>query len=115
MESSACLDCHEHPDDWHPISQFLEPRFPEEWERIKAHMSVTCNAECRGVRVTQATVGYYTHCHQDVLWQTTVFYPPRVSGEWRAWPARLQCHSFHGSHVWKTPVSLDIIVPEAQV
>ncbi len=63
--NAACLDCHERPDDRHPISRFLEPRFADAREHIEAHMCVACHTEHQGVRVTQPTIGFCTHCHQD--------------------------------------------------
>ena len=65
VESAACLDCHERPDDRHPISRFFEPRFAEVRKDLAAHMCVTCHTEHQGVRVTQPTIGFCTYCHQD--------------------------------------------------
>lgn len=112
----ACLECHDRPEDRHPISRFLEPRFAEERQHIQAHMCVTCHTEHQGVRVTRPTTGFCIHCHQDTALEDDPIFPSHeelVRSE--SWNTCLQCHDFHGNHVWKTPVSLDKGVTEEQI
>ncbi len=115
VESESCLDCHERPDDRHPISRFLEPRFADARKHIKAHMCVTCHTEHRGVRITEPTIGYCTHCHQDMAVEEDPISPTHeqlVSDN--AWNTCLRCHDFHGNHVWNTPTKLiDGVTEEA--
>ena len=115
VESVSCLYCHERSDDRHPISRFLEPRFADARKHIKAHMCTTCHTEHRGVRVTQSTIGYCTHCHQDTALENDPISPAHeelVRGD--SWNTCLRCHDFHGNHVWDTPAKLiDGVTEEA--
>ncbi len=116
VASATCLDCHERPEDRHPISRFLEPRFAEERQHIKAHACVSCHTEHHGVRVTLATIGYCTHCHQDTALEEDPISPTHEELVRQAsWNTCLQCHDFHGNHVWTTPLSIDEGVPEEEI
>ena len=114
--NAACLDCHERPEDRHPVSRFLEPRFAEQRMHLKAHLCVTCHTEHQGVRVTQETLGFCTQCHQDTALEDDPIFPSHAElVETEAWNTCLQCHDFHGNHVRTTPVRLDDGVSEAQL
>ena len=116
VESAVCLDCHDRPDDRHPISRFLEPRFEEQRMQIMPHMCITCHREHQGVRVTQTTIGYCTHCHQDTALENDPIFPPHEElVRDGAFNTCLQCHDFHGNHIWDTPVSIDDGVPEHEI
>ena len=114
--SAICLDCHERPDDRHPISRFLESRFADQRQHIAAHTCIACHTEHHGMRVTRPTTGFCTHCHQDTSLEEDPISPTHEElVQTESWTTCLQCHDFHGNHVRTTPVSLDEGVPEEQV
>lgn len=116
VASGACLDCHERPDDRHPISRFLEPHFAEARRQLKVQDCTTCHAEHQGKRVTLATIGYCVHCHQDTALAEDPILPTHaelVRDEF--WNSCLQCHDFHGNHKRDTPALLADGISEARI
>ena len=114
--SRECLGCHERPDDRHPVSRFLEPRFAEARKHIKAYECITCHTEHQGKRVTLPTIGYCMRCHQDTELQNDPILPTHgdiIRNEF--WTSCLQCHDFHGNHRMTTPVRLEDGVSEDEV
>ena len=106
--NAVCLDCHERPDDRHPVSRFLEPRFAEARKHIAAHMCIACHAEHQGVRVTQPTIGFCVNCHRDTALEDDPISPTHAElVREESWNTCLQCHDFHGNHLWATPLNLD--------
>ena len=99
VDSQDCLGCHERPEDRHPVSRFLEPRFAEVRQHIKAQHCITRHAEHQGKRVTLDTIGYCTHCHQDTELRNDPISPTHSELVRSAsWNTCLQCHDFHGNH-----------------
>ena len=78
VTSKICLECHEREDDRHPISRFLEPRFSEARQNIKAYDCITCHTEHQGKRITLSTIGYCTNCHQDTSLEVDPITPTHV-------------------------------------
>ena len=116
VDNDACTDCHQRPDDRHPVSRFLEPRFADQRKHLAAHMCVTCHTEHFGLRVTLQTTGYCVHCHQDTVLEDDPVSPSHEELVRRqAWNTCLQCHDFHGNHIRTTPVSLDEAVSESRI
>ena len=114
--SAACIDCHERPDDRHPISRFLEPRFSEARQHIKAHTCITCHTEHRSARVTQTTIGFCVHCHQDTALDDDPISPTHEELVGKAsWNTCLQCHDFHGNYIRTTPSTLEDGVSESEI
>lgn len=116
VESADCIDCHDRPDDRHPISRFLDPHFAEARRHIKVYECVACHTEHQGKRVTLPTIGYCTHCHQDTELHDDPIFPTHadlVQNE--EWNTCLQCHDFHGNHIMDTPVRLEDGVSEDAV
>lgn len=116
VDSQDCLGCHERPEDRHPVSRFLEPRFAEARQHIKAQHCITCHTEHQGKRVTLDTIGYCTHCHQDTELRNDPIYP--THGELvrsASWNTCLQCHDFHGNHKMTTPHDIADGVSEQRV
>ncbi len=116
VESGDCIDCHERPDDRHPISRFLEPRFAEARKHIRAYECVACHTEHQGKRVTLSTIGYCTHCHQDTELKNDPIFPTHADViRSKSWNTCLQCHDFHGNHKMITPTRLDDGVSEDRI
>ncbi len=108
VDSKDCLACHERDADRHPISRFLEPRFAEARQHIKAYDCITCHTEHQGRRVTLSTITYCMHCHQDTAINNDPVTPTHVElVQQESWNTCLQCHDFHGNHKMTTPLNLD--------
>ena len=66
--------------------------------------------------MTQPTIGFCTHCHQDTSLEDDPITPTHVELVRRgSWNTCLQCHDFHGNHVRDTPLRLEEGVPEALI
>ena len=116
VTSKICLECHEREDDRHPISRFLEPRFSEARQNIKAYDCITCHTEHQGKRITLSTIGYCTNCHQDTSLEVDPITPTHVSlVRSESWNTCLQCHDFHGNHKMETPTSIQEGVTEQEI
>ncbi len=116
VDSGDCLACHERPDDRHPISRFLEPRFAEARQNIKAYDCVTCHTEHQGKRVTLSTMGYCSNCHEDTELKDDPILPTHADIiRSQSWNTCLQCHDFHGNHKMTTPTRLEDGVSEEEV
>lgn len=113
VSSESCLECHERPDDRHPISRFLEPRFAEVRKEFKVYQCITCHTEHRGKRVTLPTIEYCTHCHKDTDLKNDPISPTHATlVRDELWNTCLQCHDFHGNHKMTTPQRIEDGVSE---
>ena len=105
--NKACLDCHDRPNDRHPVFRFNEPRFREARANIKPQECVSCHLEHHGVRVTQRQ-GFCVNCHGDLVMKND---PLTVSHETLVaqarWETCLGCHDFHGNHEFEPPIEMD--------
>lgn len=116
VEDEICLDCHDRPDDRHPIYRFLEPRFAEARQALSPQHCESCHREHQGARVTLDDIGYCVNCHEDTQLRRD---PLDVSHERliaeERWQTCLGCHDFHGNHVMKTAQRLVEALPPAAV
>lgn len=114
--NEACLDCHERPNDRHPVYRFLEPRFSKARESLGPHLCASCHAEHSGKRVTRAEISYCVNCHKDTKLRKD---PLDVSHErliaLRRWESCLGCHDFHGNHRIKPPKAADKTVAAEKI
>ncbi len=116
VDSKDCLACHERPDDRHPISRFLEPRFAEVRGHIKVYECMACHTEHQGKRVTLPTIGFCTHCHQGTELKNDPISPTHVElVRSESWDTCLQWHDFHGNHKITTPQRIEEGVSEERV
>lgn len=99
----VCLDCHDRPDDRHPVYRFLEPRFAEARRDLGPQSCLSCHLEHGGGRVTVGDVGFCVACHEDTRLRNDPLDVPheRLIAEDR-WETCLGCHDFHGNHVMQT-------------
>jgi hypothetical protein len=107
VSNEACLDCHARPNDRHPVSRFLEPRFAKAREAIKPHECISCHAEHNHKRVTSSAT-YCVECHQNLKVKTETITPTheQLVAE-KNWSSCLMCHDFHGNHVREVPKDLN--------
>lgn len=118
VANEDCLDCHERPDERHPVFRFFEPRFKKARAEIGAQYCVSCHREHSGVRVT-VDMQFCALCHKRLDIKNdplmTVFgskdaRPALVSHKQlvqsKRWNTCLGCHDFHGNHRMKTETSM---------
>jgi hypothetical protein len=114
--NEQCLDCHNRPNDRHPVYRFLEPRFAKTREALHPHRCVSCHAEHNNKRVTLADGGYCVNCHKDTKLKKD---PLDVSHatliEQKRWNSCLGCHDFHGNHIMKTERSVEKAIPSDKI
>jgi len=116
VDTDDCIDCHERPNDRHPVSRFLEPRFADARKHIKAYDCIACHAEHQGKRVTLPTLGYCMHCHQDTELSDDPILPTHAAIiRGNSWNSCLQCHDFHGNHMRDTPTRIQDAVSESEL
>ncbi|KJD36559.1 hypothetical protein PW52_02605 [Tamlana sedimentorum] len=99
VTANNCLECHDRPNDRHPIYRFSEPRFSDAIQNIDATTCVTCHSEHHGERITLDKINYCMNCHQDLAVEND---PLDVSHKdliaKKQWTTCIQCHDFHGNH-----------------
>lgn len=112
--NEVCIDCHERPDDRHPVYRFLEPRFAQARRDLAPQRCESCHHEHSGERVTLTDIAYCRSCHGETRLKRDpldVSHADLIAA--RRWETCLGCHDFHGNHVMKTAERLeDAIAPE---
>lgn len=107
VTSKACLECHDRPNERHPIFRFHEPRFQDAVAKIEATSCLGCHSEHTAHRAfTEAT--FCQACHEDLVLKAD---PLEVNHETLIanleWQSCLGCHDFHGNHRHEAPVMLE--------
>lgn len=116
VDNAACLDCHERPNDRHPVYRFLEPRFLNARQTIAPQNCLSCHAEHRGQRVTQREIGYCVNCHKDTkVRKDPLDVPHDRLIALKQWESCLGCHDFHGNHIYKLPIEAEKIIPPDRI
>lgn len=107
VTSDNCLQCHDRPNDRHPIYRFSEPRFKDAIKQVDATTCITCHSEHHGARVTIDTRNFCKNCHQELVVEDD---PLDVDHETlirnQNWSTCLQCHDFHGNHKYDVPTKI---------
>lgn len=116
VDNAVCIDCHNRPNDRHPVSRFKETRFAEQRETLGPHECNNCHGEHRDQRVAMVEPGFCVNCHQD----TEVMYDTAEPShaeliEQDAWETCLQCHDFHGNHLHEAPRKLADGIPQQTI
>lgn len=119
VDTNKCLECHDRENDRHPLHRFKETRFTAARKNLGHEGQVeceSCHIEHNGVRVTQANIGYCENCHSDTNLNND---PLEVSHEEliakEMWSTCLQCHDFHGNHVFHAAESMKDTIPISTV
>lgn len=116
VTNESCLDCHERPNDRHPVYRFLEPRFLKARENLSPQLCVSCHTEHKGRRVTRAELGYCVNCHKKTkLRKDPLDVPHDRLIALNRWESCLGCHDFHGNHLMKTPKAVEQIIPSEKI
>jgi len=112
VDNNKCINCHNKPNDRHPVHRFMEPRFEEARKLIQPEKCISCHMEHEGKRVTIQKMNFCINCHQDTK---LVNDPLDTSHEELInnghWNSCIQCHDFHGNHIMKTPNVMKDTIP----
>jgi len=112
VDNKKCLACHERSNDRHPTHRFLEPRFKTAIKEINATECETCHKEHNGVRVVLDDATFCQSCHYDLeVINDPIDVPHATLIENKQWSTCLQCHDFHGNHVYETAVKIKDTIP----
>ena len=113
VENSVCLDCHERPNDRHPVFRFREPRFQEAREALAPHRCGSCHREHTGRRL-MTSVDFCSECHSELAMKVDPLDVPHATlVDGGRWQTCLGCHDFHGNHVHDEPTRIaQAISPE---
>lgn len=112
VDNTKCKNCHDRPNDRHPVHRFLEPRFAEVRQAIHPETCESCHREHNNVRLVIKDTGYCQNCHSDTKLNDDPLDIPHTEliKEGR-WTTCLQCHDFHGNHEMITPVAMKDTIP----
>ncbi len=115
VDNAACMQCHDRPNDTHPVSRFLEPRFADQRNLLSVHECNGCHGEHNGVRVANTGAEFCQQCHGDMEVSFDPITPSHAELlEAESWETCMQCHDFHGNHIAEVPRNLrDAIESEA--
>lgn len=106
VDSATCLDCHERPNERHPIYRFREPRFQEALTVVEATSCLGCHTEHTDDR-SFSELDFCAACHEDLeLKSDPVDVPHHTLIADDNWNSCLGCHDFHGNHLHEVPTVL---------
>ena len=106
VRNEDCESCHARKDDVHPPYRFLEPRFAEARAALAPQTCISCHREHTGRRMT-ASPRLCMHCHPETNIEDDRAEPTHaelIADE--AWESCLQCHDYHGNHVYEMTTRL---------
>lgn len=112
VTSKACFQCHERPNERHPIFRFHEPRFEKAVAQVEATSCLGCHGEHTTHRTT-ADLTFCQACHEDLVLKTDpldVDHATLIAD--RRWETCLGCHDFHGNHRQKAPDAVEAAFPQ---
>ncbi|CAG7857395.1 hypothetical protein MCAMS1_02199 [biofilm metagenome] len=116
VTNERCLECHERPNDRHPVYRFLEPRFGKARAALSPHYCGSCHTEHQGRRVTRTDIGYCVNCHKKTrLRKDPLDVPLDRLIALKRWDSCLGCHDFHGNHLMKTPSRVEQMIPAEKI
>lgn len=107
VTSGVCLDCHERPNERHPIYRFNEPRFVEALASVQANSCLGCHTEHTEERAFVEPT-FCVACHEDLTLKSDPIDVPHATliADDR-WETCLGCHDFHGNHAVRPQLVLD--------
>ncbi|MFY0650861.1 MAG: cytochrome c3 family protein [Cyclobacteriaceae bacterium] len=112
VDTDKCQECHDRPNDRHPLHRFTEPRFAEARKNLGATNCESCHSEHNGVRVTQTNIGFCQNCHDETELKhdpLEISHKDLIKKE--MWTTCLQCHDWHGNHVFHAAESMKDTIP----
>lgn len=116
VDNKKCLECHDRPNDRHPTFRFLEPRFKDAIAEINATQCETCHLEHNDTRVVFEDANFCVNCHYDLeVKNDPIDVPHSILIEQKEWNTCLQCHDFHGNHVYKVAEKMKDTIPLKEI
>ncbi len=104
VDNNKCLECHDRPNDRHPTYRFEEPKFKDAIAVIDARQCETCHLEHNATRVVLEDATFCKNCHYDLeVINDPIDIPHSTLIKNKEWTTCLQCHDFHGNHIYHTP------------
>ena len=83
---------------------------------IDATQCETCHQEHKGVRVALPDANYCINCHSDLkVHKDPLDIPHETLISQGQWSTCLQCHDFHGNHVYLTPEKMKDTIPLSKI
>ncbi|KAA1248155.1 cytochrome c3 family protein [Aquimarina sp. RZ0] len=102
VDNKKCLQCHDRPNDRHPTHRFLEPRFKDAIATINVTECETCHQEHNDTRIVLNDATFCVNCHYDLeVKNDPIDIPHKDLIANKQWSTCLQCHDFHGNHIYK--------------
>jgi hypothetical protein len=115
VTSTQCLNCHQRPNERHPIYRFREPRFADAVEKVMATSCLGCHTEHTDER-SFAPVEFCSACHKDLkLTSDPLDVPHATLAKDQRWGTCLGCHDFHGNHKKRAPKLLIEAAPILEI
>lgn len=114
VDNAACQDCHNRPNDRHPVSRFMELRYAEEQAKWGVHECKGCHGEHTGKRVANLEITFCQSCHSDLDVQGDPISPTHAElAESGDWASCMSCHDFHSNHKRDVPTDNENRIPTA--
>ena len=99
-----------------PFSRFKEIRFAEQRKELGIHECRACHSEHSGTRMSILPSNYCRSCHENTEIKTTRWILSiRIYSEMEKWNTCLQCHDFHGNHIYEVPQKMKDTIPLLEV
>lgn len=115
VNNRHCLDCHDRPEDRHPVFRFLEPRYKKARKELKPQYCNSCHREHSGMRVT-AGMEFCRVCHGRLnLKKDPIDLPHAKLIKDKDWRSCLGCHDFHGNHRMNTSTTILKVIEDERV
>lgn len=106
--NTECLTCHNRPNDVHPTHRFMEPRFITARKELHPENCISCHNEHKGERITIKQVDFCYRCHKDIkVKNDPLDFSHKHLISMDQWNTCLQCHDFHGNHLFEAPKSIN--------
>lgn len=111
-----CIECHNRPNDRHPTSRFSEPKFAEAITVIDARECSTCHQEHNDTRTVLPDGNYCINCHSELeVIDDPIDVPHEDLIAAGNWESCMQCHDFHGNHIYEVPELMKDTIPLMRV
>ncbi|WP_282087676.1 cytochrome c3 family protein [Aquimarina algiphila] len=116
VDNKKCIACHDRPNDRHPTHRFLEPKFKDAIANINATQCETCHREHNDTRVVLAEANFCINCHYDLeVKNDPIDVPHSTLISNKQWNTCLQCHDFHGNHLYKLAEKIEDTIPLQEI
>lgn len=115
VASSICANCHQRPEDDHPIYRFKEPKYADIKQKIQADQCNSCHREHSNRRVT-VTLQFCQHCHDQLkINNDTISIPHADLVKTDNWDSCMGCHDYHGNHKMKLKTNVSEIIQVTKI